>query len=194
MTEANDDVVKLRERDATKSSVQVLAGALQSEDNQFVSLDTSCGISITAEKVLEDPAVNSSYESSYIKEAKNPPKHNAGLDQPMMKWVAFKYRVWGLLTIQKLSDAIPKIVPYFLINHCDQLLPLIMCAIERHPDSTAACNLALLLPLIATTDEYYKVEKIMLQLVCDPSGVALEMTIKELVPALLTDRIICYKF
>lgn len=78
MMEANDDVVNFHERDATKSSVQFLAGALQSEDNQSVSLDTSCGISITAEKVLEEPAINSSYESSYIKEAKNPPKNNAG--------------------------------------------------------------------------------------------------------------------
>lgn len=78
MTEANDDVVRLRERDATKSSVQFLAGTLQSEDNQSVSLDTSRGISITAEKLLEEPAINSSYESSYIKEVRNPPKHNAG--------------------------------------------------------------------------------------------------------------------
>lgn len=75
MTEANDDV---RERDATKSSVEFLAGALQSEDNQSVSLDTSRGISITAEKVLEEPEINSSYESLYIKDAKNPPKHDAG--------------------------------------------------------------------------------------------------------------------
>lgn len=76
MTEANDDVVKLR--DATKSSVQILAGDLQSEDNQSVSLDTSRGISITLEKVLEEPATSSSYESSLIKEAKNSSKHNAG--------------------------------------------------------------------------------------------------------------------
>ncbi|XP_071710205.1 uncharacterized protein [Rutidosis leptorrhynchoides] len=189
-------------------------------------------------------------------------------------------------TIQILSDALPKIVPYVLINHREELLPLMMCAIERHPDSNtrdslthtlfnlikrpdeqqrriimdacvslarnvgemrtetellpqcweqinhmyeerrllvaqscgelaefvrpeirdslilsivqqliedsatvvreaAARNLALLLPLFPNTDKYIKVEEMMFQLVCDPSGVVVETTIKELVPALL---------
>ncbi|KAI5073490.1 hypothetical protein GOP47_0011503 [Adiantum capillus-veneris] len=38
-------------------------------------------------------------------------------------------------TVEVLADALPKIVPYVLINHREELLPLIMCAIERHPDS-----------------------------------------------------------
>nr|GEV83754.1 lisH domain and HEAT repeat-containing protein KIAA1468 homolog [Tanacetum cinerariifolium] len=189
-------------------------------------------------------------------------------------------------TIQILSDALPKIVPYVLINHREELLPLMMCAIERHPDSNtrdslthtlfnlikrpdekqrriimdacvtlaknvgemrtetellpqcweqinhmyeerrllvaqscgelaefvrpeirdslilsivqqliedsatvvreaAARNLALLLPLFPNTGKYFKVEEMMFQLVCDPSGVVVETTIKELVPALL---------
>ncbi|KAF9595015.1 hypothetical protein IFM89_036033 [Coptis chinensis] len=192
----------------------------------------------------------------------------------------------GLETIQILSDALPKIVPYVLINHREELLPLIMCAIERHPDSStrdslthtlfnlikrpdeqqrriimdacvtlaknvgemrtesellpqcweqinhtyeerrllvaqscgelaefvrpeirdslilsivqqlvedaatvvreaAAHNLALLLPLFPNMDKYYKVEELMFQLACDPSGVVVETSLKELVPAVI---------
>ncbi|CAI9110642.1 OLC1v1010704C1 [Oldenlandia corymbosa var. corymbosa] len=193
----------------------------------------------------------------------------------------------GLETIQILSDALPKIVPHVLINHREELLPLMMCAIERHPDSmtrdslthtlfnlikrpdeqqrriimdacvtlaknvgvmrtetellpqcweqinhmyeerrllvaqscgelaeyvrpeirdslilsivqqliedpaivvreAAAHNLALLLPLFPNMDKYFKVEEMMFQLVCDPSGVVVEATIKDLVPALIS--------
>ena len=67
----------------------------------------------------------------------------------------------GLEAIHILSDALPKIVPYVLINHREvliiprdlysnylsintvififyvqELLPLIICAIERHPESS----------------------------------------------------------
>lgn len=192
----------------------------------------------------------------------------------------------GLGTIQILADALPKIVPYVLINHREELLPLIMCAIERHPDTStrdslthtlfnlikrpdekqrriimdacvtlaknvgemrtemellpqcweqinhmyeerrllvaqscgelaefvrpeirdslilsivqqlvedsatvvreaAARNLALLLPLFPNTDKYFKVEDLMFQLVCDPSGVVVETTFKELLPAVI---------
>ncbi|MBA0560643.1 hypothetical protein Golob_017527, partial [Gossypium lobatum] len=192
----------------------------------------------------------------------------------------------GLGTIQILADALPKIVPYVLINHREELLPLIMCAIERHPDNAtrdslthtlfnlikrpdeqqrriimdacvslaknvgemrteiellpqcweqinhmyeerrllvaqscgelaefvrpeirdslilsivqqliedpatvvreaAAHNLALLLPLFPHMDKYFKVEELMFQLACDPSGVVVETTLKELLPALI---------
>ncbi|KAK6255756.1 hypothetical protein SCA6_017061 [Theobroma cacao] len=192
----------------------------------------------------------------------------------------------GLGTIQILADALPKIVPYVLINHREELLPLIMCAIERHPDNgtrdslthtlfnlikrpdeqqrriimdacvslaknvgemrtetellpqcweqinhmyeerrllvaqscgelaefvrpeirdslilsivqqliedpatvvreAAAHNLALLLPLFPLMDKYFKVEELMFQLACDPSGVVVETTIKELLPAII---------
>ncbi|MCI24832.1 lisH domain and HEAT repeat KIAA1468-like protein, partial [Trifolium medium] len=47
----------------------------------------------------------------------------------------------GLGTVQILADALPKIVPYVLINHREELLPLIMCAIERHPDSSTRDSL-----------------------------------------------------
>ncbi|XP_022759283.1 lisH domain and HEAT repeat-containing protein KIAA1468-like [Durio zibethinus] len=192
----------------------------------------------------------------------------------------------GLGTIQILADALPKIVPYVLINHREELLPLIMCAIERHPDNStrdslthtlfnlikrpdeqqrriimdacvtlaknvgemrtetellpqcweqinhmyeerrllvaqscgelaefvqpeirdslilsivqqliedpatvvreaAAHNLALLLPLFPLMDKYFKVEELMFQLACDPSGVVVETTLKELLPAII---------
>lgn len=192
----------------------------------------------------------------------------------------------ALETIQILSDALPKIVPYVLINHREELLPLIMCAIERHPESSvrdslthtlfnlikrpdkqqrqiimdacvslaknvgemrtetellpqcweqinhtyeerrllvaqscgelaefvrpeirdslilsivqqliedsatvvreaAAHNLALLLPLFPNADKYFKVEELMFQLACDPSGVVVDTTLKELVPAMI---------
>uniref|UniRef100_A0A1J3HLQ6 LisH domain and HEAT repeat-containing protein KIAA1468-like protein n=1 Tax=Noccaea caerulescens TaxID=107243 RepID=A0A1J3HLQ6_NOCCA len=192
----------------------------------------------------------------------------------------------GLGTIQILADALPKIVPYVLINHREELLPLMMCAIERHPDSStrdslthtlfnlikrpdeqqrriimdacvslsrnvgemrtetellpqcweqinhtyeerrllvaqscgelaeyvrpeirdslilsivqqlledsatvvreaAAHNLSLLLPLFPNTDKYFKVEEMMFQLICDPSGLVVETTLKELLPALI---------
>ncbi|XP_010549912.1 PREDICTED: lisH domain and HEAT repeat-containing protein KIAA1468 homolog [Tarenaya hassleriana] len=192
----------------------------------------------------------------------------------------------GLGTIQILADALPKIVPYVLINHREELLPLMMCAIERHPASgtrdslthtlfnlikrpdeqqrrvimdacvslaknvgemrtetellpqcweqinhsyeerrllvaqscgelaeyvrpeirdslilsivqqlvedsatvvreAAARNLALLLPLFPNADKYFKVEEMMFQLICDPSGLVVETTLKELLPAVI---------
>uniref|UniRef100_A0A7N0UIP3 HEAT repeat-containing protein n=1 Tax=Kalanchoe fedtschenkoi TaxID=63787 RepID=A0A7N0UIP3_KALFE len=57
-------------------------------------------------------------------------------------------------TIQILADALPKIVPYVLINHREELLPLIMCAIERHPDSNTRDSLThTLFNLIKRPDE-----------------------------------------
>nr|XP_015880041.2 RAB11-binding protein RELCH [Ziziphus jujuba var. spinosa] len=192
----------------------------------------------------------------------------------------------GAGTIQILADALPKIVPYVLINHREELLPLIMCAIERHPDSStrdslthtlfnlikrpdeqqrriimdacvslaknvgemrteiellpqcweqinhmyeerrllvaqscgelaeyvrpeirdslilsivqqliedsatvvreaAARNLALLLPLFPNMDKYFKVEEMMFQLVCDPSGAVVDTSLQQLVPAVI---------
>ncbi|KAL0378044.1 UNVERIFIED_CONTAM: RAB11-binding protein RELCH [Sesamum radiatum] len=214
------------------------------------------------------------------------------LNQMLRGWnlhlanIQYSFYSQGLETIQILSNALPKIVPYVLINHREELLPLIMCAIERHPDSAtrdslthtlfnlikrpdekqrriimdacvtlaknvgelrtetellpqcweqinhmheerrllvaqscgelaefvppetrdslilsivqqliedsatvvreaAAHNLALLLALFPNTDKYFKVEEMMFQLVCDPSGIVVETTIKDLVPALI---------
>ncbi|XP_021763619.1 lisH domain and HEAT repeat-containing protein KIAA1468 homolog [Chenopodium quinoa] len=192
----------------------------------------------------------------------------------------------NLETVQILADALPKIAPYVLIQHREELLPLMMCAIERHPESTtrdslthtlfnlikrpdeqqrkiimdacvnlaknvgemrtetellpqcweqinhkneerrllvaqscgelaefvrpeirdslilsivqqlvedsatvvreaAAHNLALLLLHFPNTEKYFKVEELMFQLVCDPAGVVVDATLKELVPTLV---------
>ncbi|XP_078428527.1 HEAT repeat-containing protein isoform X2 [Wolffia australiana] len=192
----------------------------------------------------------------------------------------------GLEAIHILSDALPKIVPYVLINHREELLPLIMCAIERHPESgqrdllthtlfnlikrpdeqqrriimdacvilaknvgemrtetellpqcweqinhkyeerrllvaqscgqlaefvrpeirdslilsivqqlvedpsaivrqAASHNLALLLPCFPNVDKYFKVEELAYQLLCDPSGLVVETSLKELIPSLI---------
>ncbi|XP_047336522.1 RAB11-binding protein RELCH homolog [Impatiens glandulifera] len=211
---------------------------------------------------------------------------NGGVLKPEILDAELVSQKMGMGTVQILSDALPKIVPYVLINHREELLPLIMCSIERHPDSqtrdslthtlfnlikrpdeqqrkiimdacvtlaknvgemrtetellpqcweqishsyeerrllvaqscgelaeyvrpeirdslilsimkqliedstivvreAAAHNLALLLPLFPNMDKYFKVEEIMFQLLCDPSGVVVEATIKQLVPALI---------
>uniref|UniRef100_A0A2P2L9T0 LisH domain and HEAT repeat-containing protein KIAA1468 homolog n=2 Tax=Rhizophora mucronata TaxID=61149 RepID=A0A2P2L9T0_RHIMU len=49
----------------------------------------------------------------------------------------------------------------------------------------AAHNLALLLPLFPNAEKYFKVEELMFQLVCDPAGVVVETTIKELLPIVI---------
>ncbi|BBM96804.1 hypothetical protein Mp_1g00840 [Marchantia polymorpha subsp. ruderalis] len=57
-------------------------------------------------------------------------------------------------TVQVLADTLPKIVPYVLINHREELLPLIMCAIERHPEHTVRDSLThTLFNLIKRPDE-----------------------------------------
>ncbi|KHG15457.1 LisH domain and HEAT repeat-containing protein [Gossypium arboreum] len=175
-------------------------------------------------------------------------------------WIIIGAR--GLGTIQILADALPKIVPYVLINHREELLPLIMCAIERHPDNATRDSLThTLFNLIKRPDEQQRriimdacvslaknvgemrteiellpqcweqinhmyeerrllvaqscgelaefvrpeirdslilsivqqliedpatvVEELMFQLACDPSGVVVETTLKELLPALV---------
>jgi hypothetical protein len=49
----------------------------------------------------------------------------------------------------------------------------------------ATHNLTLLLPLFPNLDKYYKVEELMFQLVCDPSGAVVNVALKELVPAVV---------
>ncbi|KAG8051820.1 hypothetical protein GUJ93_ZPchr0001g30925 [Zizania palustris] len=221
---------------------------------------------------------NSGSISVYLPEDK---VHSEKVESPCKQRSSDKM---ALETIKIVSDALPKIVPYVLINHREELLPLIICAIERHPDSDVrdslthtlfnlikrpdgqqrriimdACvelaksvgemrtetellpqcweqinhqyeerrllvaqscgelaeyvrpeirdslilsivqqlvedsatvvreaathNLALLLPLFPNQDKYYKVEDLMFQLVCDPSGAVVNVALRELVPA-----------
>ncbi|KAK4367959.1 hypothetical protein RND71_011751 [Anisodus tanguticus] len=261
----------------------------QTSDSQLLMTQTSADRITESEEVVEV-----SNDNGVGDKAENVLKHNGELPaeakglilKPDNLLVESNAEKIGLGTIQILSDALPKIVPYVLINHREELLPLIMCAIERHPDSSTrdslthtlfnlikrpdeeqrriimdACvtlarnvgemrtetellpqcweqinhmyeerrllvaqscgelaefvrpeirdslilsivqqliedsatvvreasahNLALLLPLFPSTDKYFKVEEMMFQLVCDPSGVVVDTTIKELVPALV---------
>ncbi|QHN82563.1 uncharacterized protein DS421_20g696950 [Arachis hypogaea] len=56
-----------------------------------------------------------------------------------------------------LADALPKIVSYVLINRHEELIPLIICAIENHPDSSTRDSLThTLLNLIKRPDEQQK--------------------------------------
>ncbi|XP_024525022.1 lisH domain and HEAT repeat-containing protein KIAA1468 homolog [Selaginella moellendorffii] len=57
-------------------------------------------------------------------------------------------------TIHILAEALPNIVPYVLINHREELLPLMICAIGRHPDGNVRDSLThILFNLIKRPDE-----------------------------------------
>lgn len=63
-------------------------------------------------------------------------------------------RTSELGTVHILADALPKIAPFVLINHREELLPLISCAIEKHPDCSVRDSLThLLFNLIKKPDE-----------------------------------------
>ncbi|XP_049384303.1 uncharacterized protein LOC125848482 [Solanum stenotomum] len=261
----------------------------QTSDSQLLMTQTSADTITEPERVVEvshDNCVGDKVENVLKQNGELPSEAKGLILKPDNLLVESNAQKIGLGTIQILSDALPKIVPYVLINHREELLPLIMCAIERHPDSSTrdslthtlfnlikrpdeeqrriimdACvtlarnvgemrtetellpqcweqinhmyeerrllvaqscgelaefvrpeirdslilsivqqliedsatvvreasahNLALLLPLFPSRDKYFKVEEMMFQLVCDPSGVVVETTIKELVPALV---------
>ncbi|KAL3378141.1 hypothetical protein AABB24_004192 [Solanum stoloniferum] len=261
----------------------------QTSDSQLLMTQTSADTITEPERVVEvshDNCVGDKVENVLKHNGELPSEAKGLILKPDNLLVESNAQKIGLGTIQILSDALPKIVPYVLINHREELLPLIMCAIERHPDSSTrdslthtlfnlikrpdeeqrriimdACvtlarnvgemrtetellpqcweqinhmyeerrllvaqscgelaefvhpeirdslilsivqqliedsatvvreasahNLALLLPLFPSRDKYFKVEEMMFQLVCDPSGVVVETTIKELVPALV---------
>ncbi|XP_068641158.1 uncharacterized protein [Aristolochia californica] len=232
-------------------------------------------------------AVVADHRNADTSDSMLPMKDRVEVTKPESSRMEASSEKMGLEAIQILSDALPKIVPYVLINHREELLPLIMCAIELHPDSdtrdslthtlfnlikrpdeqqrriimdacvtlarnvgemrtesellpqcweqinhmyeerrmlvaqscgelaefvrpeirdslilsivqqlvedsatvvreAAAHNLALLLPLFPNMDKYFKVEELMFQLVCDPSGVVVETSLKELVPAVIS--------
>ncbi|KAK3004409.1 hypothetical protein RJ639_018785, partial [Escallonia herrerae] len=284
-------VEKIDEVGEEASSVSMPPGSLG--DSLLVANQSSNATSDITEK-LEDSSFSETNDNGVNEKAEDVPKLN-GKPPPEDNGLLLNAESlcgesnsgkMGLETIQILSDALPKIVPYVLINHREELLPLIMCAIERHPDSTtrdslthtlfnlikrpdeqqrriimdacvtlsknvgemrtetellpqcweqinhtyeerrllvaqscgelaefvhpeirdslilsivqqliedsamvvreaAAHNLALLLPLFPNMDKYFKVEEMMFQLVCDPSGVVVETSLKELVPALV---------
>ncbi|KAJ7975767.1 lisH domain and HEAT repeat-containing protein [Quillaja saponaria] len=283
-----EKVVEIHEdKGATPSQNNAASGGLHDEDAQTLPVQTLNEDTDKPEEVLHDLSlgyVNGAFENS---ERVSELSENGGfiLKSDNLSGKAVSENT-GLGTIQILADALPKIVPYVLINHREELLPLIMCAIERHPDSNtrdslthtlfnlikrpdeqqrriimdacvslaknvgemrtetellpqcweqinhmyeerrllvaqscgdlaefvrpeirdslilsivqqliedsatvvreaAAHNLALLLSLFPNMDKYFKVEELMFQLVCDPSGVVVEVSLKELVPAVI---------
>ncbi|KAL4322987.1 hypothetical protein AHAS_Ahas14G0265400 [Arachis hypogaea] len=290
----DDTAIEIHEdRGAISNTVDVALGAVQDEAAQLPVVqsineyadkheDTSPGL-------LNPANINSASESNNNFSKQNDGQQEVGSSLPVksdsLNDEAISEKT-GLGTIQILADALPKIVPYVLINHREELLPLIMCAIERHPDSStrdslthtlfnlikrpdeqqrriimdacvslaknvgemrtetellpqcweqishmyeerrllvaqscgelaefvrpeirdslilsivqqliedsavvvreaAARNLAMLLPLFPDMDKYFKVEELMFQLVCDPSGVVVETSLKELVPVVI---------
>ncbi|XP_028071654.1 RAB11-binding protein RELCH homolog [Camellia sinensis] len=294
-TETKDKVVVFHENNAVSSPVEITSGVLETVGAQSLANQTSDDTSDKPETVPGETLLSSSNDNNgAIESAEHVPKNDG---EPLLEDNGLLLKSdsrgsepgpekMGLETIQILSDALPKIVPYVLINHREELLPLIMCAIERHPESStrdslthtlfnlikrpdgqqrriimdacvtlaksvgemrtetellpqcweqinhmyeerrllvaqscgelaefvrpeirdslilsimqqliedsaivvreaAAHNLALLLPLFPSVDKYFKVEEMMFQLVCDPSGVVVETIIKELVPALI---------
>ncbi|CAA2980874.1 lisH domain and HEAT repeat-containing KIAA1468 homolog [Olea europaea subsp. europaea] len=290
--ETVDEVDKSEVNNILPSTVDASSADLLGTNTQVMGKCESDVTTSKPEKVTGE-ILTSSDENTILEKAENflkhngkPPSETGGLFSKSENLDAESNAQKGLGTVQILSDSLPKIVPYVLIQHREELLPLIMCAIERHPDSAmrdslthtlfnlikrpddhqrriimdacvtlaknvgqlrtetellpqcweqinhiyeerrllvaqscgelaefvrpeirdslilsivqqliedsavvvreaAAHNLALLLPLFPNTDKYFKVEEMMFQLVCDPSGVVVETTIKELVPALI---------
>lgn len=291
-TEDKED--NLGERSVLPSTVGMLSGDSASADYESIGNQTYDELTNISEKASEGTMLSSSDENGVNVSSVNSSKHiselspqsNGVLTTSETQIAEPNAEKMGLETIQILSDGLPKIVPYVLINHREELLPLIMCAIERHPVSgtrdslthtlfnlikrpdeqqrrvimdacvtlaknvgemrtetellpqcweqinhmyeerrllvaqscgelaeyvrpeirdslilsivqqliedsatvvreAAAHNLALLLPLFPNLDKYFKVEEMMFQLVCDPSGVVVDTALKELVPSLV---------
>ncbi|KAI3462561.1 hypothetical protein Pfo_019224 [Paulownia fortunei] len=279
---AEEKIATLRENDWLKNDKQSLLKSKEMSDAQIIALTKS------SEALKKDVKDKENLVQGLKKTLENQRKelNDCRAEITSLKMHIEGAQSEGLGTIQILSNALPKIVPYVLINHREELLPLIMCAIERHPDSAiqdslthtlfnlikrpdeqqrriimdacvtlaknvgelrtetellpqcweqinhmyeerrllvaqscgelaefvrpeirdslilsivqqliedsatvvreaAAHNLALLLLLFPNTDKYFKVEEMMFQLVCNPSGIVVETTIKELVPALI---------
>ncbi|KAK7272935.1 hypothetical protein RIF29_13979 [Crotalaria pallida] len=292
--QTEDKVIEIHEdRGAISNNADVASGVVCNEDAQSPVIQTLDEYADKHEDTLPE-LFNPSNTSSAFENINNVSEQNLGQQAANSTLLVRSDTVndeaisekTGPGTIQILADALPKIVPYVLINHREELLPLIMCAIERHPDSStrdslthtlfnlikrpdeqqrriimdacvtlaknvgemrtetellpqcweqishmyeerrllvaqscgelaefvrpeirdslilsivqqliedsasvvreaAARNLALLLPFFPNMDKYFKVEELMFQLVCDPSGAVVESTLKELVPAVI---------
>lgn len=292
--QAEEKVVEILE-DKSIISHPVDAEIVDQNNSELQATQSFNGNSNKPEEVLQELLLSHSNDDTTSENVGNVSKQNGEPQSEESRRILLKSdnlsgeaasENMGIGTIQILADALPKIVPYVLINHREELLPLIMCAIERHPDSStrdslthtlfnlikrpdeqqrriimdacvslaknvgemrtetellpqcweqinhmyeerrllvaqscgelaefvrpeirdslilsivqqliedsatvvreaAAHNLALLLPLFPNVDKYFKVEELMFQLVCDPSGVVVETTLKELLPAVI---------
>lgn len=292
-----EKVVEIHEDRTVMSYPDDIAAVIvDNEDAQSLATKTVNDNSDKPEEVSQDLVTSSLNDNTTSEYGENLQKENGEQSPQEDSVIPLKSDIlsgepasetMGLGTIQILADALPKIVPYVLINHREELLPLMMCAIERHPNSgtrdslthtlfnlikrpdeqqrriimdacvslaknvgemrtetellpqcweqinhmyeerrllvaqscgelaefvrpeirdslilsivqqliedsatvvreAAAHNLALLLPLFPNVDKYFKVEELMFQLACDPSGVVVETTLKKLVPAVIT--------
>ncbi|TKY50494.1 LisH domain and HEAT repeat-containing protein KIAA1468 [Spatholobus suberectus] len=289
-----DKVIEIHEDQGTISyPVDAALDVIRYEDAQSTTFQTLNEYADKHEDALH-ALFNPANENSAFENIENVSKQNVGKQEGNSRLNAKSDSAndeaisekMELGTIQILADALPKIVPYVLINHREELLPLMMCAIEHHPDSrtrdslthtlfnlikrpdeqqrriimdacvnlaknvgemrtetellpqcweqinhmyeerrllvaqscgelaefvrpeirdslilsivqqliedsativreAAAHNLAMLLPLFQSMDKYFKVEELMFQLICDPSGVVVETTLKELVLAVI---------
>ncbi|PNY09110.1 lisH domain and HEAT repeat-containing protein KIAA1468, partial [Trifolium pratense] len=150
--QTDDKVIEIHEDRGTISNpVDADVGAVHNEDAQSSAVQTLTENANNHEDTLPklfDPAnTNSDFEN-----IKNDSELNVG--QQKEDSGLLEKADSGLGTVQILADALPKIVPYVLINHREELLPLIMCAIERHPDSNTRDSLThTLFNLIKRPDE-----------------------------------------
>lgn len=120
--------------DESLSKPEEVSSMLGSPSNEYISFENGESVSKKdPEPVMEDSGLHLKLETT----------NSEAASEKM-----------GLGTIQILADALPKIVPYVLINHREELLPLMMCAIERHPDSGTRDSLThTLFNLIKRPDE-----------------------------------------
>ncbi|KDP32975.1 hypothetical protein JCGZ_13006 [Jatropha curcas] len=156
--QTEDKVVEIHEDKTIISHPRNVVGVLGNEDVPSpVTSNTGNPEGILSDLVRNhsngDINIESSQRSS--KENGERPSEDGGIDMKLDNLsVEATAENTGLETIQILADALPKIVPYVLINHREELLPLMMCAIERHPDSTTRDSLThLLFNLIKRPDE-----------------------------------------
>lgn len=150
-------VVMDEEKSIIEHPVDAVTRVMEKETDQSLAADDNI---IKAEEVSEECSVSPSNDSALTngegvsKQNVEPSSSNTlhlRTEDLKAETVSEKR---GLETIQILADALPKIVPYVLINHREELLPLIMCAIERHPDSSTRDSLThTLFNLIKRPDE-----------------------------------------
>ncbi|XP_058737574.1 uncharacterized protein LOC131609798 [Vicia villosa] len=149
--QTDDKVIEIHEdQDSISNPVAVVVGAVRNEDAQSSAVQSLTGKANNDEDTLPKlfNAINTNSASENIK---NDSKQIVGQHEDSR---LLQISDSGLGTVQILADALPKIVPYVLINHREELLPLIMCAIERHPDSSTRDSLThTLFNLIKRPDE-----------------------------------------
>ncbi|KAL3813275.1 hypothetical protein ACJIZ3_014543 [Penstemon smallii] len=134
---------------------------LTTEDSQMTGKHGAYDTTIRSEKMPEELLLSSD-ENGFLGNSENLLKNNGKPSVESDSLIAksddldaeSNAEKMGTGTIQIVSNALPKIVPYVLINHREELLPLIMCAIERHPDSATRDSLThTLFNLIKRPDE-----------------------------------------